>query len=62
MQVDSEYRQFRATLDRVLSGLMEHGFGEATIAVSTAKQHKRQIIVKAGKSYQFVIELSEVTE
>lgn len=38
--VESEYRRFRVTLDRVLSGLWEHGFGEATISVSTAKWHK----------------------
>jgi hypothetical protein len=41
---------------------MEHGFGEATISVSTAKWHKRQIVIKAGKSYQFVIEMSETNE
>ena len=38
----------------VLDGL-RHGFFECTVSIETIKEQKRRLVIKAGRSYSFVI-------
>lgn len=58
--IASEYSQFQARLNQILLDILEHGFGEARIRICLQKEHKRQIVIEAGKSYQFMITLSDI--
>jgi len=44
----------------VVRGLVEHGFGEATIRISIQKGNKRTIVIESGKSYQYTVHFSEL--
>ena len=51
------------TLDYVRHQLLDglrHGFFELTVSCEIVKDHKRRLIVKAGKSEQFTISAEEV--
>jgi hypothetical protein len=49
--------------DRMTRELMDgvrHGFFEMTVAVETMASKKRRILIKAGKSHQFIVREEEV--
>jgi hypothetical protein len=54
----------KAKLDKILrsevidslQGLIDHGYGEMTIEVSTMGDHRVNAIVKSSKSHRFVFE------
>jgi hypothetical protein len=54
-------RALQQLQDIVLDGL-EHGFFDLSVSGELIKDRKRQVIIKAGKSYQFVIREDELTE
>lgn len=45
--------------DQLIDGL-RHGFFEFTISCEVVKDHKRRLVIKAGKSEQFTISADEV--
>jgi hypothetical protein len=55
--------QLMAACEHLTNELVEgvrHGFFEMTVFVEMMPSKKRRIIVKAGKSYQFIIQDDEV--
>lgn len=55
--------QLEAALKRVLEeirGGVAHGHFEITVSGDTVKAGDRRVVVKAGRSFQFVIPLAEI--
>ena len=56
-------REFQRAMERLESEIregMRHGFFELSVACEVIKDGKRRLIIRAGKSYQFVIPEEEV--
>lgn len=47
-------------LDTEVREGLEHGFFDLSITCEVTKERKRRLIIKAGKSYQFVIPEQEL--
>ena len=60
--VQSEYLRFATKLNEVLRDILRHGFGEAIIRITMPKQNKRTIVIEAGKSYQYTVDLSDMED
>jgi hypothetical protein len=60
--VQSQYLRFIAKLNEVLDEILKHGFGEVAIRISIQKSSKRTIVIEAGKSYQYTVDLSEMED
>jgi hypothetical protein len=56
---DSVNRTLEYVRNQILDGL-RHGFFECTITCEIVKDHKRRLLVKAGKSEQFTIPADEL--
>jgi hypothetical protein len=56
---DSLNRTLEYVRNQILDGL-SHGFFECTIKCEIVKDHKRRVVVKAGKSEQFTIPVDEL--
>jgi hypothetical protein len=56
-QVDRALGKLREV---VLQGL-EHGFFECTVVGEIIQERKRRLLIKAGKSFQFVIAADELS-
>ena len=52
--VNQRERMLRKLNEIVLDGL-EHGFFEYTVTCELINNHKRRLVIKAGKSHQFTI-------
>jgi hypothetical protein len=51
-------RALRKLEQLVLDGL-RHGYFDCTVSIETIKEHKRRLVIKAGRSYSFIIPQEE---
>jgi hypothetical protein len=49
-----------ARLDDIVREGLHHGYFECVVSSETIKGKKRRLVIKAGKSYQFVIPVDDV--
>lgn len=62
-QPDPEAQAFDAAMELLRSALidgMDHGFFEASISVETRKADRREVTIRAGKSYKFSIRVEDL--
>jgi hypothetical protein len=55
-----EFQRAMEKLEAEIREGMRHGFFELSVACEVIKDGKRRLIIRAGKSYQFVIPEEEV--
>lgn len=56
----SELEQATGQIQQLVIEGLKHGFFDMNIHVSTVQANRRQLVVEAGKSYQYVIRESDI--
>jgi hypothetical protein len=55
----SECKRALQKLEQLVLDGLRHGFFDCTVSIETIKEHKRRLVIKAGRSYSFIIPLEE---
>jgi len=55
----SERERAFQRLEQLIFDGLRHGFFDCTVSIETIKEHKRRLLIKAGRSYSFVIPQEE---
>jgi hypothetical protein len=59
-QSESSFNMMISTLNRIISDGLRHGFFDLSVACQIGKERKREVTIKAGKNFRFVIPESEL--
>lgn len=62
MQSESSLDKMTRTLNKIISDGMRHGFFDLSVACEIRKERRREVTIKAGKNYRFVIPESELNK
>lgn len=62
MQSESPLNMMTYTLNKIISEGLRHGFFDLSVECQIRKEKKREVTIKAGKNYRFVIPESELNK